>query len=141
MISRGGLNWNNKNGTKTKVSWSHISCLIGRLYEIWRKETDQTCSLISFYLFFHIYLQSLSVKTTEVRGYSWYQKQNNAESLSSFFQNQSNSQRRKKWHRETKGQRQLSPFCRRQRLKFRKGICVSKSLRIAFLSAYRFKHI
>ena len=35
--------------------------------------------------FFHIYLQSLSVKTTEIHGYSWYKKQFDAESSSLHF--------------------------------------------------------
>ena len=90
---------------------------------------------------FHIYLQSLSVKTAEIHGYSCYQKKDKVESSSLSFFKISLKGKRRKNDRETKGQRQLSPFCRRQGLKFRKGICVSKSLRVAYWSAYRFKHI
>ena len=78
--------------------------------------------------FFHIYLQSLSVKTAEIHGNSWYQKWYNAKSSSlPFFEINLNVKIRKKCHRETKGQRQLSPFCRRQELKFVKESLLARA--------------
>ena len=106
------------------------------------EERNWSNMFIDFSLsFFHIYLQSLSVKTAEIHGYSCYQKKDKVESSSlPFFKISLKVKRRKKWHRETKGQRQLSPFWRRQGLRFIKGNCGSKSSQVACLSAYRFKH-
>ena len=52
MISRGGLKQQKRNKNQSQLV---TSCLIGRLYEIWRKETNQTCSSISVY-FCSIYI-------------------------------------------------------------------------------------
>ena len=107
---------------------------------VWDMERNWSNMFIDFSLsFFHIYLQSLSVKTAEIHGYLWYQKLYDVASSSlPFFK--INQKVKRKWHRETKGQRKLSPFWRRQGLKFIKGNYGSKSLQVACLSAYRFKH-
>ena len=66
MILRGGLKQQKRNKNQSQLV---TSCLIVRLYEIWRKETDRTCSLHSVYLFsIYIYEAFLSrqLKFTDI---------------------------------------------------------------------------
>ena len=125
MISRGGLKRQKRNKNQSLLV---TSCLIVRLYEIWRKETNQICSSISIYIYKAFLLRQLKFIDIHVIK----KRIKSSPRLFLFFQNQSKSEKKKKMTPRDQGSAATLSYRRRRGLKFRKGICVSKSLRVAY---------